>query len=63
MESTDMSVWRKSSYSSNGGATCVEVGQSGGTVLVRDTKQSGRADRTALAFTPDAWDAFLASVK
>lgn len=26
MEGTDVSPWRKSTYSSNGGANCVEVG-------------------------------------
>jgi hypothetical protein len=63
MENADMSAWRISSYSSNGGGTCVEVGQSAGAVLVRDTKQAGQADRTALAFAADAWLAFLASLR
>ena len=35
MEDTDMN-WRKASYSSNGGANCVEVATDG-IVLVRDT--------------------------
>jgi hypothetical protein len=50
MEITDMN-WRKSSYSGNGGSSCIEVA-SDGAVIVRDTK-----DRTgpALRFTPDAW--------
>jgi hypothetical protein len=58
MEDTDLS-WRKSSYSGNGGATCVEVGNAD-RVLVRDTQ-----DRTGavLRFTPDAWRRFADRVK
>jgi Domain of unknown function (DUF397) len=43
MEQTDLS-WRVSSYSSNGGATCVEVGTSatGQCVGIRDTTARGR---------------------
>ena len=41
---------------------CVEVGQMpGGSVTVRDTKDSDR--RTALVFTHDEWDAFVLGVK
>jgi Domain of unknown function (DUF397) len=52
--------WRKSSYSSNGGADCVETASANGAVLVRDT-----ADRDALAlsFPARAWQAFTASLK
>jgi Domain of unknown function (DUF397) len=59
MESTDMK-WRKSSYSSNGGANCVEVGQSAGAVIVRDT-----TDRSgpALTFSRAAWRKLAGSVK
>jgi Domain of unknown function (DUF397) len=51
--------WRKSSYSSGSGAECVEVGQSGGVVAVRDTQ-----DRhgPVLAFTTDAWRRFADQV-
>jgi hypothetical protein len=58
MEDTDLS-WRKSSYSGNGGATCVEVGNAD-RVLVRDTQ-----DRTGtvLRFTPAAWRAYVAQLK
>lgn len=49
--------WRKSSYSDNGGADCVEVGlgTEARSVLVRDTK-----DRLGpvLRFTPGAWRTF-----
>jgi hypothetical protein len=54
--------WRKSSRSGNGGGSCVEVGQGNG-VLVRDTKQQGRADRTVLAFGAGAWRRMLNEVK
>jgi Domain of unknown function (DUF397) len=59
MERTDLTNWRKSTYSSNGGATCVEVGKAD-RVLIRDTK-----DRTGpvLAFSPSAWRRFADQVK
>ncbi|SCE64565.1 DUF397 domain-containing protein [Micromonospora mirobrigensis] len=49
-------VWRKSTRSDNGGATCVEVATNlPGVVGVRDSK-----DRRGpvLAFPPAAWRAF-----
>jgi hypothetical protein len=59
MEDTDLS-WRKSSYSGNGGANCVEAASIPGTVLIRDT-----TDRTGpmLAFTSAAWLRLVAQVK
>ena len=59
MEDTTDLKWRKSTYSSNGGGECVEVGKAG-RVLVRDTQ-----DRTGpvLSFTPDAWRRFADEVK
>jgi hypothetical protein len=52
--------WRKSSYSGNGGGTCVEVGQVRRGVLVRDT-----TDRPGpvLRFSPAVWRRFAARVK
>ncbi len=60
MESTDLTSWRKSTYSSNGGATCVEIGDAPHAVLVRDTQ-----DRTGpmLRFSPDTWRRFTRQVK
>jgi hypothetical protein len=61
MESTDLeSTWRKSSYSGNGGGSCVETASDSGVILVRDTK-----DRTipALTFSADVWAGFTATVK
>jgi Domain of unknown function (DUF397) len=53
--------WRKSSYSGNGGGSCVEVGQAPRVVLVRDTKQPGTDP--VLRFTPAAWHRFADQVK
>ena len=58
MEDTDMN-WRKSSYSSNGGATCVEVNSTDG-VLVRDTTNR---DGGTLAFSAKTWQTFVAGLK
>jgi hypothetical protein len=60
MENLDES-WRKSSYSGDGGGSCVEVGQAHGTVLVRDTKQHGRG--LVHRFTSTAWHAFISDLK
>jgi len=53
--------WRKSTYSSNGGASCIEVGQATRIIAVRDTKQHGRGP--VLRFTPAAWRRFADQVK
>lgn len=59
MESTDLN-WRKASYSSNGGANCVEVADHGNWVLVRDTQtRSG----PVLRFSPAAWREFAGLVR
>jgi hypothetical protein len=59
MESTDLK-WRKASYSSNGGANCVEVGEARRGVLVRDTKDQ---EGPTLAFSPAAWRRFAEQLK
>lgn len=59
MEDTDMS-WRKASYSSNGGAECVEVADATSVVLVRDSKNP---EGSKLAFGTNAWKAFTAKAK
>ncbi|MEV7966143.1 DUF397 domain-containing protein [Sphaerisporangium sp. NPDC088356] len=49
--------WRKSSWSSGDGGTCVEVASNlPGIVAVRDSKNP---DGPALVFTPTQWRAFL----
>ena len=53
--------WRKSSYSGNGGANCVETGSVPGAVLIRDTKDHGNGP--VLRVTPAAWRRFTASIK
>jgi hypothetical protein len=53
-------TWRKSSYSGNGGNTCVEVAAASHVVAVRD---STHPDRAALAFAPERWGAFTRRVK
>jgi hypothetical protein len=60
MEDTNLTNWRKASYSSNGGANCVEVGDASHAVLVRDTQ-----DRTGpvLRISPAAWCRFADQVK
>jgi hypothetical protein len=59
MEDTHLS-WRKSSYSGNGGATCIEVADNNSRVLVRDTQ-----DKTGpmLRFTPNAWRRLVDQVR
>jgi hypothetical protein len=52
--------WRKSSYSGNGGANCVETRDTPGLVLVRDTTDR---DGATLAFTADAWASFTTALK
>jgi Domain of unknown function (DUF397) len=52
--------WRKSSYSGNGG-NCIEVGNSGQLVLVRDTKRAGSGP--VLRFSPEQWRRFAVDVR
>jgi hypothetical protein len=52
--------WRKASYSSTNGGNCVEVGTTGRTVAVRDSKDP---DGPMLAFGPGSWQAFTSSMK
>jgi len=59
MEGTLMN-WRASTYSSNGGETCVETASDAGNVLVRDTTNR---DGGTLAFSAAAWSTFLGSVR
>jgi hypothetical protein len=60
METIDQR-WRKSSYSGNGGGSCVEVCTSDpDAVVVRDSKD--KAGPT-LGFTPEAWSAFVRGIK
>jgi hypothetical protein len=52
--------WRKSSYSSSNGGECVETASGGSVVLVRDTTNR---DGGTVAFSPEAWQAFVTSLR
>lgn len=53
--------WRKATYSTGNGGNCVEVARNlPGLVAVRDSKDP---DGPKLAFLPEDWQAFTASVK
>jgi hypothetical protein len=53
--------WRKSSYSTGTGGTCVEVQDGLATqTLVRDSKLGDRSP--VLAFSPADWQKFVATV-
>lgn len=59
-----MGAWRKSSYSTEGGGSCVEVADAPGKIGVRDTKQAHLGDaRTVLAVTPWAWRKLTATLR
>ena len=49
-------TWFKSSHSGNDGPDCVEIALARAAVHVRDSKD---VDGARLAFTDDAWSAFL----
>jgi hypothetical protein len=55
-----MDGWRKSTRSDANGGSCVETASGNGVILVRDTTDR---DGGTLAFTADAWRAFMADVK
>jgi hypothetical protein len=53
--------WRKSSYSSANGGSCVETASGSGTIiLVRDTTDR---DGGTLEFSADGWAKFTANLK
>jgi len=52
-------VWQKATKS-NGAGACVEVSQSRGAVLVRDSKNP---DGPVLVYTKTEWTAFLSGAK
>jgi hypothetical protein len=60
MEDTSCLSWRKSSYSGNGGANCVEAAGAKHVVLVRDTRDSAGP---VLRFAPGAWRRFAEKIK
>lgn len=61
MISTELPVWRKSSYSGASEGNCLEVADNlPGIVPVRDSKNPAGP---ALAFSDPTWGAFLAMLK
>jgi hypothetical protein len=60
MEDSIEPGWRTSSYTGNGGGNCVEVADTTGVVLVRDTKDR---EGGTLAFASRAWASFTASLQ
>jgi hypothetical protein len=57
----ELTGWRTSSYSSNGGNTCVEAAGNGEIIAIRDTTDNGHG--LVLTFAPNAWTAFTASLR
>ncbi|MGI5471905.1 DUF397 domain-containing protein [Streptomyces sp. CA-132043] len=53
---TDEPDWRKSSYSSNDGPSCVEIAVDPGAVLIRDSKNP---QGPRLTCTSGQWAAFV----
>ncbi|MGQ4599985.1 DUF397 domain-containing protein [Nocardia sp. R6R-6] len=58
--------WRKSSYSNNGGASCVEINFAGETILLRDSKylrdpSNDPAAQPIIAIEVHSWPVFLAA--
>jgi uncharacterized protein DUF397 len=61
MEDTIEPLWRKASYSGNGGGSCVEVARNlPRTVAIRDSKDP---HGPVLAMDPAGWRDFIAEVK
>jgi Domain of unknown function (DUF397) len=50
-------AWFKSSYSGDNGGACIEIAACPETIHVRDSKDKSGP---TLAFTPEAWSAFVA---
>jgi hypothetical protein len=57
---TDNPRWRKSSFSGNGGAECVETASHAGDVLVRDTKDR---ERGVITVNAASWRVFTEMIK
>ena len=60
MEDSSEPGWRTSSYTGNDGGNCVEVADTTGLVLLRDTKDR---EGGTLAFASGAWASFTASLQ
>lgn len=60
MEVIDQLNWRKSSYSGNGGADCVEAGSAASNVHVRDSKDR---DGARLTVPAAGWRVFTSRIR
>ena len=60
MDTIDNATWRKSRHSGGNGGSCVEVGTTAQTVLVRDTTNR---DGGTLTVPAHAWQAFTDALK
>ena len=60
MERNHPITWRTSSYSGNNGGQCVEAGNYGCAIAVRDSQDP---DGARLAFTAAVWRSFAATLK
>jgi hypothetical protein len=60
MEVIDQLNWRKSSYSGNGGADCVEAGSTASNVYLRDSKDQDGAQLTVSA---EGWRALTSRIQ
>jgi hypothetical protein len=61
MEDQVKPLWRKSTYSGNGGSDCVEVARNlPGVVAVRDSKNPGGP---VLTVSTDEWASFITSLR
>jgi hypothetical protein len=52
--------WRKSSYSGNGGSSCVETASTDRSVMVRDSKLD---DSPVITISADGWRRFTERLK
>ncbi|MGH3769422.1 MAG: DUF397 domain-containing protein [Pseudonocardiaceae bacterium] len=56
-------TWRISSYSPNGGGSCVEVGALASNIGRIALRHSHHPDGLALAFAQPSWAAFIGGIK
>jgi hypothetical protein len=60
MEDQQLTPWRRSTRSGNGGNSCVEVATVDQVIALRDSKDP---DGPRLRFSPAAWNTFTAGIK
>ncbi len=55
-----VSGWRKATYSSGNGGNCIEAGNAGRAIAIRDSKDP---NGPKIGFTPETWAAFTRALK